>query len=87
MKTIDLASDQTTREEIFRLAEEQNVLVRTVAGKLFVVAEVGDVETDDFADEVARTQNNPELRKLLTERSREPGILSIDDVREKLGLS
>lgn len=85
MKTIDLASDETSREEIFHLAEKQNVLVRTAQGKLFVVAEVGDVE-NDFADEVVRTRNNPELRQLLADRSREPAILSIDDVRQKLGL-
>lgn len=85
MKTIDLASDETSREEIFHLAEQQNVLVRTAQGKLFVVAEVGDVE-NDFADEVVRTRNNPELRQLLADRSQEPGVLSIDDVRQKLGL-
>ncbi len=87
MRTIDLASDETTREEIFQLAEEQNLLVRTAGGKLFVVAEVGDVDADDFADEVARTRNHPELRQLLAERSQEPGVLSIDEVRQKLGLS
>jgi hypothetical protein len=86
VRTVDLASDETSREEIFQLAEEQNLLVRTAAGKLFIVAEVGDAETDDFADEVARTRNNPELRQLLAERSREPGVLNIDEVRQKLGL-
>ncbi|MGH7136260.1 MAG: type II toxin-antitoxin system RelE family toxin [Pirellulales bacterium] len=86
LKTIDLARDETSREQIFQLAEQQNLLVRTAEGKLFVVAEVGDVEHDDFADEVARTQNNPELRELLAERSQEPGVLNIDEVRQKLGL-
>ncbi|HWB10584.1 MAG TPA: hypothetical protein VG826_15245 [Pirellulales bacterium] len=86
MKTIDLSSDETTKEEIFQLAEEHNVLVRTAAGKLFVVAEVGGVDADDFADEVARTRNHPELRQLLAERSQEPGVQGIDEVRQKLGL-
>jgi hypothetical protein len=87
MRTVDLASDETSREEIFQLAEEQNLLVRTAAGKLFIVAEVGDAETDDFADEVARTRYHPEMRQLLAERSRESGVLSIDEVRQKLGLT
>lgn len=87
MKTIDLASDQPSREELFRLAEEENLLVCTTDGKLFIVAEVGDVEADDFADEIARTQSNSELRQLLSERSQEPGVLSMDEVRQRLGLN
>lgn len=88
MKTIDLASNSATREEIFQLAERQGVFVRTADGKLFIVAEIEDEDVaDDFADEVARTRKNTALRELLVERSREPGILTIDEVREKLGLS
>jgi hypothetical protein len=88
MKTIDLASDSATREEIFQLAERQGVLVRTADGKLFIVAEVDDDDADeDFADEVARTRKNAALRELLAERSREPGKYTIDEVRAKLGLA
>lgn len=87
MKTIDLSSDTTSRDEIFQLAEEQNVVVRTPSGKMFVVAEIGDAEADDFAEEIARTRSNSELRRLLAERSLEPGALSMDAVRQKLGLN
>ena len=88
MKTIDLASDVTSREEIFQLAERQNVLVRTADGKLFIVAEVDETETDDdFADEVARTRKNSALRELLASRSQEPGAYGLDEARQKLGLS
>lgn len=87
MRTIDLTSDMTSRDEIFQLAEEQNVLVRTATGRMFVVAEIGDVDADDFAEEITRTRSNPELRQLLAERSLEPGTLSIDEVRHKLGLN
>lgn len=88
MRTIDLASEQASREQIFELAERQNLLVRTIGGKLFIVAEVGEEATDDdFAEEIALTRKNQPLRELLAERSREPGVYSLDQVREKLGLS
>ncbi|HET6880414.1 MAG TPA: hypothetical protein VFI31_09680 [Pirellulales bacterium] len=87
MRTVDLANDEPGRDEIFQLAEEQNVLVRTAGGRLFIVAEVGDADGDDFAEEIGRTRANPDLRQLLAERSREPGLLSLDEVRQKLGLS
>ena len=51
------------------------------------VAEVlaEDSETN-FSDEIALTRKNLVLRQLLAERSREPGIYTIDEAREKLGL-
>jgi hypothetical protein len=87
VKTIDLGSDETTRNEIFQLAEEQNLLVRTAAGRLFVVAEVGHASAEDFADEVVRTRSHPELHQLLAERSQEPGVLDLNQVRDELGLN
>ena len=44
-----------------------------------------DSETN-FSDEIALTRKNLVLRQLLAERSREPGIYTIDEAREKLGL-
>lgn len=52
-------------------------------GKMFVEVEIGDVDADDFADEIARTRNNPELRQLRAERSLEPCVLSMDEVRQR----
>jgi len=75
------------RQKVFRLAECHDLLVRTADGKLFIVAEIDDAVTDeDFADEVARTRENPALRELLASRSQEPGAYSLEQVREKLGL-
>lgn len=51
-------------------------------------AEIEPDETeDDFANEVALTRQNTALRALLAERSKEPGKYSLEQVREKLGLT
>jgi len=87
MKTIDLATDHTSIEDIFQLAEHQHLFVRTPDGKVFLVTEVEVEEVDDdFADEVALTRQNAALRELLAERSKEPGKYTLDQVRQKLGL-
>lgn len=41
---------------------------------------------DDLSDEIALTRKNVALRQLLAERSREAGVYTIDEAREKLGL-
>ena len=88
MKTVDLALDHASIEAIFQLAEQQNLLVRTPDGKVFVVAEVaGEDAEDDFAHEVALTRQNTALRELLAERSREPGKYTLAEVRQRLGLN
>lgn len=87
MKTIDLATNQASIEDIFQLAEHQNLFVRTPDGKVFIVAEVDPDDTeDDFAHEVALTRQNTALRELLAERSKESGTYTLDQVRQKLGL-
>ena len=87
MKTIDLATDQASIEDIFQLAEHQHLFVRTPDGKVFLVTEVEEEDAaDDFADEVALTRQNAALRELLAERSKEPGKYTLDEVRQKLGL-
>lgn len=88
MKTIDLATEHASIEDIFQLAERHSLFIRTPDGKVFIVAEIeaDDVE-DDFAHEVALTRQNSALRELLAERSSEPGMYTIDQVRQKLGLN
>ena len=87
MKTIELSTTNTSVTELFELAEEQNVLVRTPEGKVFVIAEVGtSEEPDDFATEISATRQNTELMKLLAERVRDTSRISSDDVRKRLGL-
>jgi hypothetical protein len=89
MKDIDLAAAPSRTEDILQLAEHEHLVVRTPAGKVFLITEVGDGDHADqeFAEEVALTRVNKALRQLLAERSREPGKYSLDEVREKLGLT
>ena len=88
MKTIDLTTQPATIEDILHLAEGENVVVRTPNGKVFAISEVGEPDDEeDFAQEVALTRQNKALRALLSERSQEPGKHTLDQVRQKLGLS
>ncbi len=87
MKTIELTDSSTSVEELFQLADQQNVLVRTPDGKVFVIAEVGEgAAFDDFAQEVAATRQNRELMELLAERSRDTRRVSSDEARKRFGL-
>jgi len=79
MKAIDLSSAAPTLSEVLELAENENVIVRTPEGREFVVAEI-----DDFEKEVAAAARNPELTKLLSERSAEKARLSLDEVKRRL---
>ena len=80
MKSIDLSTSSPTLAEVLELAASGEVVVRTPEGRAFAV-----VELDDFADEVAAARQNPELMRLLAERSKEPGRHTLDEVRAQLG--
>jgi hypothetical protein len=88
MRTIELGNKAQTVDELLTLAEAQNILIRTPDGRVFLVAEIDEGDTDDtFAQEVELTRQNTELMKLLAERSSETGRYSSEQVREKLGLN
>ena len=89
MKQIDLTTTIQSADDLLVLAETDAVLIKTASGKVFLLTEVvePDDEDDDFAAEVERTRQNVELMALLEERSKEPGRYSLEQVRERLGLS
>jgi len=85
VKTIDLATEQASIDEIWHLAERGPLVVRTAEGKVFAIAELTEGEGDDeFSHEIALTRHNAALRSLLAERSREPGKYTIEEVRERI---
>lgn len=88
MKTIDLTAIAQPVEDLLDLASTEELLLRLPNGKVFLLASVTDVPTDDddFADEVARTRQNAALMELLRERSHEQTRYSAQQVRERLGL-
>jgi hypothetical protein len=79
MIAIDLSRNSPTLAEILELASQDNVVIRTVEGRRFVLAEI-----DDFAEEIAATRANRELMNLLEKRSKEPGKYSLSQTRERL---
>jgi hypothetical protein len=86
MKTIDVGAAAKI-DEILRLAEREDLIVRSADGKTFVIAEIkGSRTAGDFAHEVALTRRNETLRELLAERSREAGVYTLDEVRQELDL-
>jgi hypothetical protein len=81
MKTVDLATELPTLQEILDLAGEENLILRTPDGREFVLAEV-----DDFDKEVELVRQHRELMEFLDQRSRETKTITLSQVREKLGL-
>ena len=79
MKSIDLLTSAPTLSEVLDLAGRENVMLRTAEGRKFIV-----VEIDDFAEEVAAVRRNPELKRLLAERSAETTKYTAEQVRERL---
>jgi len=81
VKSIDLSLSAATLEELLDLATQDNLIVKRLDGREFVLAEV-----DDFATEVALVRNNDQLMNLLAERSKETGRHSVADVKSHLGI-
>ncbi len=81
MKVVDLEKNSPTIKQLISLARKQNVLLRTAEGQEFVLAEI-----DDFAQEVASVRRNKDLMRLLARRSKEKETLSLEEVKQKLGI-
>ena len=81
MKTVDVGKTGPSLHEVLKLADIENVVLRTADGREYVVAEV-----DDFDREVALVRQNDDLMRLLDERSRERGTVSVAEARRRLGL-
>ena len=79
MKTVDLSSQILTLDALLELASEENVLVRTVEGREYLLAEVEDLDS-----EVELIRRNPELMEFLDQRSRETKTYTLAQVREIL---
>jgi hypothetical protein len=82
MKSVDLASSPLSLDQALSLAERDNLVLRTPEGREFVLAEI-----EDFDREVHLSRDHAALSQLLDERRRESGRFTLDQVRERLGLS
>lgn len=81
MKTIKVTENSLNLEAILNLASKENILLETPEGREFVLAEI-----DNFDREVELTRQNQELMNFLDERSREQMTLTLNQVRQQLGL-
>ena len=79
MKIIDLKREKLTLLQALKIADGENVLLKTAHGKEFVLA-----EADDFEREIGLVRENESLMKLLVKRSKEKKKYSLSQVREKL---
>jgi hypothetical protein len=79
MKTVDLAAEALTVDQLIKLASAGNVLVRTAEGREFLLAEL-----DDFDEEIESIRRNQELMEFLDQRSHESRRYSLAQVREIL---
>lgn len=81
MKTIEVRGKIPSVNDILKLASEENIILTLPDGHEFLLAEI-----DNFDREIELTRENQELMKFLDERSKNPRVFSLDEVREQLGL-
>lgn len=81
MKVVNVNHGHPTIDEVIALAKDELVVLRGSDGTSFAVAQV-----DDFDLEVELLKNNREFMAFLDERAKEPGVISLKDLRAELGL-
>jgi hypothetical protein len=79
MKTIDLATNPMSADDLLASAREGSVLVRSASGEAFVVS-----EADDFATEAELLRCNHRFLTLLDSWKADPTSISLDDVEDRL---
>ncbi len=93
MKTINVSSRSKTLRAILKQARRNGLILQSPEGDRFVLAPIGDWQafevgnSEDFTEEVKATSRNKELIKFLAERRTRGERVSIEKVREKLGLN
>jgi hypothetical protein len=80
MKTVDLAAEALTVDQLMKLASGDNVILRTAEGREFLLAELEDLD-----EEIEAIRRNQELMEFLDQRSHESQRYSLAQVREILG--
>ncbi|EDX78268.1 hypothetical protein MC7420_8006 [Coleofasciculus chthonoplastes PCC 7420] len=81
MKIINVESGQLTLDEVMTLAQGEAIVLRKPDGALFALAPV-----DEFAVEVELLKHNTEFMAFLRELSQEKATISLQSLREELGL-
>ena len=82
MTTIELNKDTPSIEELLAIARREAVLLVSADGASFVLE-----EADDFDREVAELGNSEKFMSFLAQRSREKGVIPIEQLAKDLGLA
>jgi hypothetical protein len=81
MKIIDVPLDSTFLLSLLTEAKQQNLILRTVDGLEFILAEL-----DNFNQEIELTRQNQELMAFLDDRGRKSKTISATEVKSRLGI-
>jgi len=79
MKTILISPRKRTIQDLLKQASSENLVLLTDDGREYILAEL-----DSFDQEIVLTRNNEALMRLLDERGRERGEISLAKAREWL---
>ncbi|MBI3797111.1 MAG: hypothetical protein HY268_09120 [Deltaproteobacteria bacterium] len=79
MRTLDLRQQQTTVEELLRVARTETVRIVNIEGDEFILE-----AADAFAREVAELGQGEKFMTFLAERAKASGGLSLEDLERKL---
>jgi hypothetical protein len=81
VKVIELGKAQPTLTDVIGFAKDELVVLRSPDGSVFAVSQV-----DDFDVEVELLKQNPDFMTLLRQFSQEEATISLQDLRNELGL-
>jgi hypothetical protein len=93
MKTIVVSPRSKALHALLREARRNGLILQSPEGERFMLTPMGDWQafhvgdSENFAEEVKATSQNKELMQFLVERRTRGSRISIDKVRERLGLS
>lgn len=79
MRTLDLRQQQVTVAELLQFARTEAIRIVNEDGDEFILE-----EADAFEREVAELGQSDEFMAFLAERSKESGVISLDDLERKL---
>jgi hypothetical protein len=79
MITLDLRDQTVTIEELLRIASAESVLIRSNGGQEFILE-----AADEFEREVAVLGSSEKFMQFLAERSKEPGAVTIEQLKQEL---
>jgi len=93
MRVVTIPAEQKFLSDLFRMVQEEGLILQTAHGQQFVLLslegwqgfDVGD--SDDFEQEVKAASENKELMAFLAERQSNGKRVPMADVKKQLGLS